>query len=315
MTSVRSRRLAGNQAPSAFSSVWRMFGLVFFLSLALTIFILFRQRRWEGNHQRAVLLVHEGQDEVRQALTIVVLKPEKKVQVLPIPSKQVIETPLDYGSFSSDALVGLTQLENLQWEFLTYTLSLEFGVGIDGIIWTKDEQVNQLSQLKKLALMSILNQRPTTMAFWDRLKLGQTLQQVPSYQFELVDVNIYLDEASNRLDKTRYDRWAELYLQDAEIRGSDFSLVVQNATSVNGYATRVGRMLGLMGYYVRGLETVEEDSGTTLYITKGNLVWPGDRLRNFFSALPQKRDDQLPQEKRTNAVLRLGNDQKEWYRR
>lgn len=292
-----------------------MFGLVFFLSLVLAIFILFRQRRWEGNHQRAVLVVHQGQDEVRQALTIVVLKPEKKVQVLPIPARQVIETPLDYGSFNSDALVGLTQLEKLQWEFLTYTLSLEFGVGIDGIIWTKDEQINQLSQLKKLSIMSILNQRPTTMAFWDRLKLGQSLQRVPSYQFELVDVNIYLDESTNRLDKTRYDRWAELYLQDAEIRGSDFSLVVQNATSVNGYATRVGRMLGLMGYYVRGLETVEEDADTTLYITKGNLVWPGDRLRNFFAALPQKRDDELPQEKRTNAVLRLGNDQKEWYRR
>lgn len=292
-----------------------MFGIVFCLSLFLTIFILFRQRRWVGNHQRAVLVVHEGIDEVRQPLSIVVLKPDKKVQVLPIPPQQVIETPLDYGHYNSDALVGLTQLEHLRWDFLTYTVSLEYGVSIDGIIWTKQTELTQLSQVRKLALLALFNQRPNSLAFWDRLRLWQSLQQVPSYQFTLVDVSTYLDETTHQLDQTRYDRWAELYLQDAEIRGSDYSLVVQNATSVNGYATRVGRMLSLMGYYVRGLETVEEDSGTTLFIEKGKSSWPSDHLQHFFDALPLKRDNNLTTEKRTNAVLRLGNDQKDWYKK
>jgi len=143
------------------------------------------------------------------------------------------------------------------------------------------------------------------------------LQQVPAYQFELVDVAQYLDEATHRLDQARYDRWAELYLQDAEVRGSDYSLVVQNATSVNGYATRVGRMLGLMGYYVRGVETVEDGNvDTSLFTQKESAgTWPDNRLKTFFSALPQKRDDSLTQEKRTNAVLRLGDDQKDWYKK
>jgi len=292
-----------------------MFGLVFVLSVLLTTFILFRQRHWRGSHQRAVLIVHEGQDEVRQPLSIVVLKADKKVQVLPLPPQQVIETPLDYGSYNSDALVGLTQLEKLRWDFLTYTVSLEYGVAIDGIIWTKQPDLPQLSQVRKLSLLAMLNQRPSTMSWWDRLSMWQYLQQVPAYQFELVEVQQYVDQSTHRLDQTRYDRWAELYLQDPEVRGSDYSLVVQNATSVNGYATRVGRMLGLMGYYVRGLETVEEDTGTTLLLEKGDQSWPGKKLQLFLDALPQKRDNELTQEKRTNAVLRLGNDQKEWYRR
>ncbi len=312
---IRRRRQPRGSTPAENQqSVWRVFGLIFFLSTVLTGFLLFRERQWRGDHQRAVLVVHQVKDEVRQPLSLVVVKTENKVQVLPLPPQQVIQTPLDYGNYTSDALVGLTQLENLRWEFLTYAISLEYGVAIDGIVWTQEAELSSLSKVRKLAFFALVNNQPSTMVFWDRFKWWGWLQRVPSYQFELVDIHQYLTDA-NRLDEPRYDRWAELYLQDASIRGSDYSLVVQNGTGVDGYAHRIGRMLGLMGFYVRGLETIDGLERSAVLLEKGTTPWSGQRLESVFSFFTTKRDQALVEEKRTNAVLRVGSDQAQYFKK
>jgi hypothetical protein len=293
------------------SSIWRMFGLVFVLSTLLAIFILFRQRTWRGNNQRAFLVVYESPGEVRRPMSLVVLKPQRKVQVIPLPPEQIMEAPFGYGNYTSDALVGLTVLENLRWDFLQYVVALEYGVGVDGIIWSEQSDMGKLTEVKKLALLAALNQRPTTLAFWDRLILWQWLLRVPAYQFEMVDVKTYLNNETHQLDQARYDRWAELYLQDTSIRQSNYSVVVQNGTGVDGYAGRVGRMLSLMGFYVRGLETINEQKESTLVIEKQNQNWPGERLEMILKLWKKKRDTGLTTEKRVNAVLQLGTDEKE----
>lgn len=309
---IPRRRQRSSATAHSSQSVGKVFGIIFLLSMVLAVFILFRQRQWRGDQQRAVLVVHSIREEVRQPLSLVVMKPENKVQVLPLPPDQIIETPLDYGGYTTDALVGLTQLEKLRWEYLTYTVSLEYGVAIDGIAWSNEPDLKSLAQVKKLSFFALVNRRPSTIVFWDRFKWWIWLQRVPSYQFESVDVAQYVD-GNHRLDEARYDRWAELYVQDASIRGSDYSLIVQNGTGVDGYAHRVGRMLGLMGFYVRGLETIDGLEKSAVLLEKGTSSWSSQRLQAVFASFPDKKDPALIEEKRTNAVLRVGNDQKQYF--
>lgn len=297
-----------------FTGVWRMFGLVFLLSSLLTIFILWRQRQWRGDHQRAIVVVHQLEDEIRHPLSLVVFRPEDKVQILELPPHQLVETPLEYGTYTTDALVGFTQLEDLQWEYLQYTLSLEYGVALDGIVWSTQSELSQIDHVRRMALLSLINQCPSTLAFWDRMKMWLWAQRIPTYQLESTDLNQYLKD-DNRLDQTRYDRWAELYLQDVAIRSSDFSVAVHNGTSINGYAKRVARMLNLMGYYVRNVETVDAEDTSRIWHDGNISSWPAQRLRNVTSVFSWKKDKQRVEEVRSEVLWLLGTDQRELFKR
>lgn len=309
----RSKKLPARQAEANFQGVWKMFGLVFLLSSLLSIFILWRQRAWVGNHQRAVVVVHQTQEEVRHPLSIVIFKPEEKIQVLRLPPEQMIETPLEYGTYTSDALVGLTQLEGLKWDYLQYALSLEYGVALDGIIWSQTAELNQVSQIRGLALRSVFNRRPSTLAFWDRMKMWLWSQRVPNYQLEVTDMARYLEEDSKKLDQTRYDRWAELYVQDVAVRGSDYSVAVHNGTNINGYAKRVSRMLGLMGYYVRAVETVQPQEQSIIWHESGTATWPAQRLKAVANVFDWKKNAEKTSDARADAVWQLGSNERELF--
>lgn len=309
--SLVSRASRNKRDDNSSQPIWRVFGLVIGLSILLATFLLFSQRQWKSDQLRSVVIIHSLGDEVRQPLTLVVVRPENKVQVIAIPPDQVIETPFGYGSYNSDALAGLTQLEHLKWSFMAYSLSLEYGAGIDGFIWAENNQsITQLGQIKGLVSRSLISQRPTTLVFWDRLTLWLKLQRVPAYQLEVVNIKPYLDKTNNRLDQSRYDRWAELYLQDQHIRESDYSVIVQNGSGIDGYAQRVGRMLRLIGYYVRGLETIETSQNSEI-ITDQTTGWPLQRLESIMTVFSKRKDRQLLQEKRSNAIIRLGENQKD----
>jgi hypothetical protein len=92
-------------------------------------------------------------------------------------------------------------------------------------------------------------------------------------------------------------------------------LIVQNGTGVDGYAHRVGRMLGLMGFYVRGLETIDGLEKSAVLLEKGAAPWSAQRLQSVFSAFPSKKEPSLVEEKRTNAVLRVGTDQSVYFKK
>jgi len=276
----------------------------------LTIFILFRQREWSGNQQRGIIVIESRPGEVRQPLTLVIMKPDNKVLLMPIPAQQKIETPFNYGTYSSDALVGLTQLEELDWEYLEYTLALEFGVALDGIVWS-DTPVRSLGDLRSLGLQALLNRKANTLAWWDRATLWRWLQEVPSYQLETVDMSNYLIGDTNMLDTTRYDRWAELYLQDSAIRANGFSISVQNGSGIEGYASRVGRMVGLMGYDLRSIDTVGTSTISELLwaetLQRDN--WSAQRLQSVLAPFRARVDQGANEQSRSQAIIRLGTDQ------
>ncbi len=309
----RTRRVPARSASATVSSsFWtlsRVFFIIVILAWALTIFILFRQRQWKGEEQRGVVIVQSVPDEVRQPLTLVILKPDQKVFLLPIPPEQKIETPFNYGVYTSDALGGLTQLEDLKWEFLLSTLSLEFGVGLDGIIWT-DSPVTTLGDLRAVGLQAMLNRKATTLPWWDRMTLWRKLQQMPSYQIETEEIARYLQTETQMLDTNRYDRWAEFSLQDARIRESGFSVSVQNGSGIEGYAGRVGRMLGLMGYDLRSVETVGTNTiSELLWAQDPGNGWSQRRLRELLPVFSSRTDSGTTEQARSQAVIRLGTDQ------
>lgn len=313
MRSFRPRRRSSAVPESSSRSFWtlsRVFLAIALLAWVLTIFILFRQSEWSGKQQRGVILIESRPDEVRQPLTLVIMKPDNKVFVMPIPAQQKIETPFNYGTYSSDALVGLTQLEQLDWEYLEYTLALEFGVALDGIIWT-DTPASSVGELRSLGLQAVLNRKASTVSWWDRMTWWRWLQQVPTYQLETLDMSNYLIGDTNMLDTTRYDRWAELYLQDPDIRGNGFSVSVQNGSGIEGYASRVGRMVGLMGYDLRSIDTVGTSTISELLwaetLQRDN--WSAQRLQEVLEPFRARVDQGANEQARSQAIIRLGTDQ------
>jgi len=313
MRSFRPRRRSSAAPQPATGSFWTLSRVLVAIALVawvLTIFILFRQREWSGNQQRGIIVIESRPDEVRQPVTLVIMKPDNKVLLMPIPAQQKIETPFNYGTYSSDALVGLTQLEELDWEYLEYTLALEFGVSLDGIVWT-DTPVSSLGDLRSLGLQAMLNRRASTLSWWDRMTWWRWLQQVPSYQLETVNLSSYLVSETNMLDTTRYDRWAELYLQDPDIRGNGFSVSVQNGSGIEGYASRVGRMVGLMGYDLRSIDTVGTSTISELLWAEDlqSDNWSAQRLQSVLAPFRARVDQGANEQARSQAIIRLGTDQ------
>jgi hypothetical protein len=310
--SRQRRRLPSSNDSHSKKSFWTLSRVLIIIAIVawiLTIFILYRQRRWQGPEQRAVLVVQSVPDTVRLPLRLVVLKPGEKIYILNISPEQKIATPFKYGTYTSDALVGLTQMEEMEWSYLEYLIALEFGVAVEGIIWT-DSPVTSRSELSALSLQAVLNRKSNTMPWWDRLTLWHRVQQTPSYQVESVDLGQYLISDTKLLDTTRYDRWAELYLQDSTIRGSGYSVAVQNGSGIEGYAGRVGRMLGLMGYDLRSIDTVGTSTLSEVIWSQSNRnEWESTRLQTLFSSFSQRIDPNTVEQARSRAVVRLGTDQ------
>lgn len=298
-------------------SVWRVFIIVFLLSVLLTIFILFRQRQWRGQEQRSVIVAHlpEQENQVRQKLSVILFRPGEEIHVLQIPARLKIETPLEYGIYESDALVGLTQLEDLKWDYLRYSISLELGVAIDDVVWTSQSEITKINQLRRLAFWAFLNQRDSTMSLWDRGKMWWWSVRLPSYQLESTDLSKYLT-STDELNEDSYDRWAQLYLQDSQIRASDFSVVVRNGSGINNYASRVARFLTLTGYYVRSVETVdqqEDQEETALFLQSRPDSWPAWRLLSLVDEFPWYKDKQLTQDNRAQAVWVIGTNERQLF--
>lgn len=167
-----------------------VFLLVTAISLLLTVFVLFMQRQWKLPGQRALLVVHNGVDEVRKPLSIVVMRfSEQELFFLPIPEEQSVNVLSNDISYSSDALVGYTQLEEYRWEYLEYLVSLEYGVVLDGIVWTDlSPEELQANTWHSVAGQSLWRRAPTTLAYWDRVRWWRGMFGIPSYQVDQLTV-------------------------------------------------------------------------------------------------------------------------------
>ncbi len=301
-----------------------VFGVIFVISLILTVFVLFMQRQWRHTGQRVVLLVHENEDPVRKPLTLAVLRlEEKEVTFLPIPAEQQIALEDNTVSYSSDALVGYTQLEERSWEYLQYILSLEYGLPIDGILWTGTAPGKVgVGELREVARDALWRRAPTTLTYWDRLQLWRGLFGVPAHQVETLDGISQLLNEDDVLNTSEYQRQYFSVLQDPAIRNSGWSIAILNGSGIQGYASRVAGALEMMGYEVRGVDTVDEtlDSEVLLAPNEQTVfaedIWAKYRLKDTFQHFAQSTDEEITRRRRSNAVIILGTDQAElWEKR
>jgi hypothetical protein len=258
-------------------------------------------------------------DVVRKPLTLITIDSlNNKVVMAPLPAAQRLPVALTYGSYTVDALVGLTQLEKLRWDFLRLSLSLELGVAVDDIIWTKQTTVTTLGQLQGLAAASLWRPPYTTMTFWDRFTLWRQLMLIPSYQVETVKMADYL-QADSTLDAAAWDRAQPRWWLDRTVRQSGLSIVVQNGSGVSGYANRLSRALGLMGFAIRQVENIP-DEPKTIILTKDRSSWNSaqqwawSRLTTLLAPFPVRTDAAAADAQRVDMVIRLGKDQSRLFR-
>lgn len=294
------------------------FGLTILLTVILVVFLLYRQKTWQFSGQRAVVIIQEEKDSVRRPITIAVVDPSaSKLTLIPLPRQQYVSPSItSYGPYQTDALVGLTQLDSLKWEFLQQTLAWEYGVGVDGILWTNKESVATLKDVRSIAQSGILNTTATTMKYWDRWQWQQMLSRVPEYQVETAPLAEWLEE-DGTLKELSYDGWAERTIQDTQVRQSAISVVVQNGSGVQGQANRVARALRLTGFGVRNIDTVGEQSNTKIVLSpslkkdEASIRWSIARIHSLFPYADVISEAEITERTRADIVVILGKDQAE----
>lgn len=288
--------------------------LILGVSLVLTTFVLFMQRRWRGSGQRAILIVHEGGDEVRRPLTLMVIDAdEEQATLVPLPTNWKVPAAVQYGSYASDALVGLTQLEQLHWRFLLLTLGLDLGVTIDDIVWTSKPPPLQLTDVRAVVGSTLLNRSYTTLMYWDRWRLWWQLQRIAEYHVQTADMAAMISSETGELDSAALERSAARLWQDRQIRQSEASVVILNASGQTGLANRTARALELAGYYVRNVETAPEEERSTVYRTSEvdkdeSKRWARQRLELFLEKFDAKVDQERTQRARADFVIVIGKD-------
>lgn len=285
------------------------FVLIFFASLFLAVFVLFMQRRWRAPGQRAIVIVHDAVDPVRKPLTIVIIDPQSpRLTIAPLPPERSFSPLLGYGTYQSQALVGLTQLDGLKWDFLTGSLSLELGVALDGIIWSRSEKIESRGDVRAAVLAVLANRSATTLAYWDRGRLLAMLESIPDYKLDI--------SFPAQADEDAVEKWAARTIQDNQIRSSGITVAIQNASGIQGLATRYSRMLRIMGYDVRNIETIPEQTRSRLVHrpeaeSTSQGQWAIHRLVVAASYLEKEVDEELAQKLRSDLVLVLGTDMRE----
>lgn len=308
----------GSQEPSPVTHVARTFLLMAVISLALTVFVLFMQREWRLSGVRTVVLVHMPEsDVVRRKLTLVQLdQQQNQLTIVPLPPEQqvaIFNQP--EVSFATDALYGYSQLEKKDSSWIRLQLALEYGVVVDGIIWTSDVTVTTKKEVMNNSWKTLVRQRPTSLTYWDRLIWWQSLRKVEDFAVGTpISLAEYVLPDTKELDFTRYDRWASQNVQDTQIRQTGMSVAVLNASGVQGQAQRFSRMLELIGYEVRSVDTIEPQEKTKILLAPpeedqtASQEWTRQRMKDIFSSYQIKQDEEETEKRRSEAVIILGKD-------
>lgn len=314
---TQSKRTRKSSSQTASPRVGWVFGLIFCISIVLTIFVLFMQRHWKMSGQRAILIVHNAVDEVRKPLTLAVIRSaSNELTLISIPEEQSVNILTNEVSYGSDALVGYAQLESYTWSYVQYLIGLEYGVVIDGIVWSESApQGMSLEEVKKLARKSLFRQVPTTLAYWDRFLWWQSVTRIPNYEVENASEMQRLLLENKALDFSQYRKQFLTKIQDPVIRNSGWSVAILNGSGVQGYASRVASALEMMGYEVRSVDTIEKtDRSAVVFAPQRDDIfaqeqWADQRLRDFFQPFENREDEEISRRRRSNVVIILGTDQ------
>lgn len=303
-----------DQPTTSLSSLLKIFFWIAIVAIGLTIFVWYRQREWRVQGQRGVVIVHTADDPIRRPITLAITTAEDPTTyIVQTPRDQKITLPESDVEYMVDALEGIREIEQKSWSSTLLTLSLEYGIVFDGVVWTDIPFADFTPQkLNKISTQIIFNRTPTTLSRWDRFTWWRLLRQVPSFKRQVVTIDQYLANEKT-LNQATFDPWARLKWQDWGARQSELAVAVLNASGVQGQASRFARMLELVGYEVRSVDTIPEQEQSQLILTHQVLEspqeeWALDRLQTLFDSFDRTEDAAQLERRRVEAIIILGKE-------
>lgn len=279
---------------------------------AVVLLVFFWQRRWHGQGLRAVLLVSQSEDRVRQPMKILLIDPsERTITQIPIPQETAWPALFKHGFFVSDALPGLTALEDYEADFLSSSIGMPLGIGIEGVLWRSKPLPTTRAQVVRWLWLHAINGAPTDLPLWDRWRLLGWVLFTPAsgWQDRVVPTTTEVDGTS-RLSKLK--DW-----QDPVIRRSGATIVIRNGTDEPGLAARLAEGFEQWGFRVRNVETGEVGESRIVWSgeKEGDLGWSLQQLLSVWRVLPTTVDQAALASQRADVILELGPDLVSRYRR
>lgn len=307
------------------SGIALLIGLFLFLSGAVVaFFILKRQSSWDGQSQRAFVVISGDAQSSTRHLTIVMVRgKEKSATVFPLPDSLLVETLYGYGPYKAESLPGLGKLEKLPYTFITQ--SLAFGMGIDVrdvIVVSGDPSLTTPTGLQKLFMQTLLLKAESSLSYYDRYTLWALFGSVRRDQMTSVDVlstNVLKrnaipgGELTYSADIIKMDALIPQLFSDVEYQKERKVIAVINTTTESKLATRVARALTLMGADVVNIQQVSQTLERTRLEYEDEKIKSSrsvSLIRSLFG-LASSAEAVSPQhsvEFRADIVLFLGND-------
>jgi hypothetical protein len=293
-----------------------VFLFILLTTLGLTVWILHRQREWVDVGQRAMVIVHPATGEISTPLTIAVWHPEtSEVLLLPLPESLMFRASHNGESYPVSGLPRLAEIENWSTTRWQRELSLQLGVVFDGSLHVSSPQTDfDLDELEAQSLQALLGGRQTSLVMWDRWTWLQALQNADDLKSRVITFESGWLDGDKHLNEAVYDRFARLRLQDETLRNSQWTLRVVNASGIAGDASRQARMLELIGYGVRAVESQDEMSLSTV-VTLPRLaeddaadVWARSRLQVLYADWFHEENDGLFEKQRVQGEVISGSE-------
>lgn len=295
------------------------FFLILLIVASLTVWVLHRNRSWSTQGQRTLVLIHPATNAVETPLSLAIWRPEQReVLLLPLPPSLRFQSSHNGEVYALNTLPRLAEVE--QWPESRWwrEVSLQFGLVIDGVVQVtfSSEELSFVS-LERDSWQAIWQDR-STLQHWDRLTWWQGLRQADPRKVQVLSFESNWLGEENQLSHAHFDRFARLTLQDGQIRRSLISVQVVNASGVSGQANRQARMLEIMGFGVKSVETADisqnETSGLRLQSAQdteklsAESVWARKRLQQLYADWPQSEFQDLEFKERVQGAISIGRE-------
>lgn len=215
-------------------------------------------------------------------------------------------------------------------EKLSKILSLSFGANIKNYVFFSKEQTlnkeNLQTMFKKFAspitpfliLTGKINQdiEKTNITRIDMIKLWWQLKSLGMDKLELVDLSDLKEEVMTSdnqkvlgVDETSFHFQISKYLENPDISGKDFKVVVQNASNIAASSSLASNFIISVGFDNTGVEMREDEVDKTTILAKKESSYPVHYLAKIFNC-----DIVASQNVQDNtAIVVLGRDFAEKY--
>jgi len=290
--------------------------LAVFLKVILTILVLlaiglslFSWHQWRSlklrDFKQFAFVVQER--EAPEITRLIILSIEESTRTdLYFSSELRIPVVHGYGEYRAAIIPDLGIQEGYGYELLSESITQWFGVNATDVI--------RLKNISRLHSLTSMLRAESTLDFWERIWLWLQLIDVSSTDFKEVNLveNSYFQVKNNAvtLSEVNRNKLATEYFFSSRIAAMDKQIVIVNATSQYGLASRVADLLIAFGYDVVALQDSTEPKATTSIMIEEGSEIEADYLQPLTDLFLHKKPDEVSslREYRGDVIIILGED-------